>query len=165
MCVASLQMMTDSLSGRRGRKAPVGLWHEGIHAKWEELWIWSRMLHQMHRMLQSGYNTWMDTTFRDQTSVHRPNHNTRSLKTRIPHGEYTIIMPVFPSFGNHVSNRTTAPTFFFLSLPGSCHPIIHLHPNHTQIDGISIQASLTSCHSLWLGVILRIHINIHDSFH
>lgn len=74
---------------------------------------------------------------------------TPSLKTRIPHGEYTIIIPVFPSYGNHVSNRTTAPTFFFfLSLPGSCHPIIHLHPNHTQIDDISIQASLTSCHTL-----------------
>lgn len=43
-CLVHLwRMMTDKWSSRTERKVQFGLWHDCIHAKWEELWMWSRV--------------------------------------------------------------------------------------------------------------------------
>lgn len=100
-----------------------------------------------------------ETTFRDPISVRRANHNTIMLQPWIPHGEHPIIMSVDHSYGSRVKQHSHSFSFHFVSvcldlLP----PNIHLHPNHTLIDGTAIHAASASCHSSRLGVILRIHI-------
>lgn len=112
----------------------------------------------LHQMLQRGATTVGETQRSEITFLSaEPTQeciNPESLMGNTPSSCLSTTALVV------VSNSTaTASPFHFVSvcldlLP----PNIHLHPNHTLIDGTAIHAASASCHSSRLGVILRIHI-------